>query len=111
MTKKLTAVCGLDCKQCGAYLALKNNDEELRIKTAQEWSAQFGHDFVPKDINCVGCCIKEGRHGGYCQACPLRFCAFSKNVSNCYACTEFHDCQTLKDFEAHSGIDVEKKFV
>jgi hypothetical protein len=42
------------------HLALQNNDEELRVKKAQEWTARFKHNFLPKDINCVGCCTKDG---------------------------------------------------
>jgi len=110
MNKKLTAICGLDCKACGAYIAHQTNDEELRIKTAQEWAEQFGHKFSPKDINCVGCCSKEGVHGGYCHACPLRSCALSKNIINCYVCPEFQSCQSVKDFEAHSGMRLSDNF-
>ena len=110
MKQKLTAICGLNCKECGAYIAYQNNDDDLRIKTAREWTAQFGHNFSPKDINCVGCCVKEGIHGGYCYACPLRSCALSKNVDNCYICSEFQDCKTVKEFESHSGMKLSDNF-
>ena len=111
MTEKLIAACGLNCKECGAYIALHNNDEELRIKTSKEWTKAFGHNFAPEDINCVGCCIEDGIHGGYCHACPLRSCAMNKKVLNCYVCSEFQNCQILKNFEAQSGMNVKNNFL
>lgn len=111
VNEKLIAACGLDCKKCGAYIALQNNDEELRIKTAQEWTEQFGHSFAPADINCSGCLVNKGIHGGYCSACPLRSCAINKNVANCYVCPEFKECKNVKDFEKHSGMNVANNFI
>jgi hypothetical protein len=55
---KLLAYCGLDCGGCGVYLATKNNDKAQRIKTAEEWSKQYGYTFSPEDINCGGCTSK-----------------------------------------------------
>lgn len=110
MAKKLIAVCGLDCSKCGAYLALQNNDDGLRVKTAQEWTKNFGHVFQPQDINCVGCCVDGCVHGGYCHACPLRACALGKKLANCYVCSEFQSCQKVKDFEKQSGMSIEGNF-
>ncbi len=36
--KQLIACCGLDCENCTARIATVNNDDELREKTAKEWS-------------------------------------------------------------------------
>ena len=36
--KQLIACCGLDCENCTARIASVNNDDELREKTAKEWS-------------------------------------------------------------------------
>ena len=36
--KQLIACCGLDCENCAARIATVNNDDELREKTAKEWS-------------------------------------------------------------------------
>ncbi|MBP5242059.1 MAG: DUF3795 domain-containing protein, partial [Clostridia bacterium] len=36
--RKMFAYCGLDCGQCDAYLATRNNDQALREKTARLWS-------------------------------------------------------------------------
>ncbi|GEM_PF-1574542 len=32
---KNMAICGLDCGSCPAFIATKNNDSELRIKTGK----------------------------------------------------------------------------
>ena len=37
--KQLIACCGLDCESCDARIATVKNDDELREKTAQKWSA------------------------------------------------------------------------
>lgn len=30
--------CGLDCVQCEAFIATKNDDNALRAKVAEEWA-------------------------------------------------------------------------
>lgn len=110
MDEKLSSVCGLDCKKCLAYIATINNDDELRAKTAAEWEKAYGHKFRVEDINCVGCTVKEGVHGGYCHACPLRACALLKDVANCFTCGDFAVCQKRKDFEVQTKMSIEKNF-
>lgn len=107
--EKLRAACGLDCKQCPAYTARETNDNELRAKTAAEWSAAFGANFLPEQINCISCLI-DGVHGGYCSVCPVRACVISKDLPNCHSCSDFSSCQIRKDFEAHSGLKMEELF-
>ena len=41
------AYCGLDCAACEARLATVNNDDELRIKVAEEWSKHNGVEITP----------------------------------------------------------------
>ena len=43
--KRLIAICGLDCEKCDAYIATKNDDQELREKTARLWSAEMRTSF------------------------------------------------------------------
>lgn len=107
--EKLRAACGLDCKQCPAYIARETNDDELRAKTAVEWSVTFGANFLPEQINCVGC-MGDGVHGGYCFACPVRACVISKAIPHCNACADFISCRIRKDFEEHSGLKMEALF-
>ena len=45
---KLIAACGLDCAACPAYIASATNDEELRKKTAAEWSRPTASTASPR---------------------------------------------------------------
>jgi len=94
---KMIAFCGLDCAQCPAFIAYKNDDNELRAKTAKEWSKQFGFEFTSDHINCVGCLEAEGPHAGYCGICEIRKCALEKGVANCAHCSDYA-CETLAKF-------------
>jgi len=38
MSDEMLAYCGLVCTDCNAYIAKQNDDDELRRKTAEEWS-------------------------------------------------------------------------
>lgn len=46
--KEMIAVCGLDCHECGAFLATQNDDQE-RAKVAQEWSR-----LIKVENSCIG---------------------------------------------------------
>ena len=48
------AYCGLDCETCEAHIATVNNDDDLRIKVAKEWSELNGVEITPEMINCAG---------------------------------------------------------
>ena len=97
--EKMIAYCGLNCAECNAYLATKNNDLALREKTAAEWSQAHGFSFTPDMINCTSC-KGEGVQIGHCSQCAIRKCAIEKGVVNCGACGEFKACKTINDFIA-----------
>jgi hypothetical protein len=97
--EKLIAYCGLDCAECGAYKALKNNDQALREKTAVEWTKMHNFNFTPDMINCTSC-KGSGVQVGHCSECEIRKCASGKDVVNCGACGEFKTCKTINDFIA-----------
>jgi hypothetical protein len=46
----MIAVCGLNCYECGAFLAMKENDDQKRAKVAQEWSRLFKVEIKSEDI-------------------------------------------------------------
>jgi hypothetical protein len=95
--EKVIAYCGLVCSDCGAYLATKNNDNNLRIKQAEEWSKQFGAPFKPEDINCNGCTTKGKMSFNYCNVCEIRKCGQEKQVKNCAYCPDY-SCEKLDKF-------------
>jgi hypothetical protein len=97
--EKIIAYCGLDCAECGAYLAHQNNDQALREKTAAEWTKAFNFTFTPEMINCTSC-KGDGVQVGNCSQCEMRKCAVEKGVVNCGACGEFKTCKTINDFIA-----------
>lgn len=87
---KMIAKCGIDCIECNAYKATITNSEELRKKTAQEWSAQFGVLIDPKTINCVGCQEDDkDKLCSHCQVCGVRSCAVEKGYKTCAECDDF----------------------
>jgi hypothetical protein len=106
---KCTGYCGIDCTKCPGYIAFKNNDDQLRIKTAQEWSKQYNHEFSKDMINCTGCASKEEPHCGYCGICKVRACAQKKSVSRCTLCKDFENCKTRQEFEKMAGFNMKDK--
>lgn len=94
----LLACCGLDCAGCPAFIARRDNNDELREKTAREWSEQFKIEISPGNIDCAGC-LSEGVHGPYCSACEIRACAMEKALENCAYCPDY-GCEKLAKVHA-----------
>ena len=101
--EKIIAYCGINCADCGAFLALKNNDQALREKTAAEWSTAHNFSFTPGMINCTSC-KGGGVQVGYCSQCEIRICGSKKGVENCGACDDFRTCATIDDFLAQAPL-------
>ena len=78
--KQLIACCGLDCENCAARIATVNNDDELREKTAKEWSVLNNTpEITAETIHCMGC-RADGVKFTYCSDyCAIRKC--TKKVS------------------------------
>jgi Protein of unknown function (DUF3795) len=95
--EKMISYCGMVCSDCGAYLATKNNDDNLRKKQAEEWSKQFGTNIKPEDINCYGCTSHNKMTFNYCTVCEIRKCGKTKKVKNCAYCVEYA-CDKLNKF-------------
>ncbi len=89
------AYCGLDCETCEARLATVKNNNELRRKVAEEWSALNGVEITPEMINCSGCRI-PGVKTVYCDSlCTIRTCAMQKQVETCGDCPEMRSCEKV----------------
>ena len=84
----MIAYCGLECSQCPAFIAGRENDNELRVQTARAWSEQFNVSFAPESIDCSGC-QADGVHGPYCSMCAIRACAKEKGVATCAHCPDY----------------------
>ena len=89
------AYCGLDCETCEARLATVGNDNELRIKVAEEWSKLNGVEITSEMINCSGCRI-PGANTVYSDSlCPIRQCVRAKQMATCGGCPEMKSCEKV----------------
>ncbi len=105
MQEQELAYCGLSCVSCPIFIATANDDDELRRKTAQEWSKIYkeilgtlGMDEPkPEDMNCRGC-KSESDHFKGCTSCPIRKCCREKSLTTCAGCSDYEACDTLNGF-------------
>jgi len=99
------AMCGLNCASCEAFIATKNNDDNLREKVAKEWTERYkakGYKrptLKPEQVNCRGC-LSDGPIYLYCRECAIRKCGLSKNIKNCKECQDYK-CNTLMEKQSH----------
>lgn len=104
----LIACCGLDCSKCEGYIATQEDDDGKRAEVAKKWSAMYGGNIKPGDINCDGC-RPEGRKFSYCNNCEIRKCCMGKELDNCAGC-DMYACDKLEEFfkmapEAKTALD------
>jgi len=104
----MISCCGLDCSECGAYIATKDDDDDKRKEVSRQWSEMYDTDIDPEDINCNGCLSDEQKFS-HCGVCEIRKCCMEKGVENCAGC-DMYGCDTLQDFfkmapEAKTALD------
>ena len=98
MKNKKISLCGLDCSDCPCFLALQNDNEELRKKIAKKWSKEYGwKDLKPKDINCLGCLSLGELIFRHCKECGVRKCGLKKKINNCGECAKYKDCNKISN--------------
>ena len=85
--------CGINCYSCPAYIAKKTDNNELRIKTAKNWSS-IGFEIKPEQVNCDGCKSSDGILLMHCNECKVRNCAMPKNIMTCAECSDYY-CEKL----------------
>ena len=95
----MIAYCGLDCHECGAFMATKANDDTKRQEVAVMWSKEFNADIKAQDINCEGCQSANGVLFSHCRVCEIRKCGVEKGVANCAFCGDYA-CDKLAKFQA-----------
>lgn len=93
--EKLISCCGLNCAECEARIAYVNNDNDLRIQTAEKWSTMYGSDIKPEMVNCTGCLAPDGIKLAHCTTCAIRLCAVSKSFTTCGECDQVEQCETI----------------
>ena len=94
--ERMTAYCGIRCDGCPALKATMEDDNELRAKTAAQWSKEFNAEIPPEAVNCHGCTV-EGLHIQHWEECGIRKCAQAKEVANCGHCADY-SCEQLDKF-------------
>jgi hypothetical protein len=94
MMGKMIAYCGIDCGKCEAFIAKKENNNEIRKKYAKELSERFDVEVLPETVNCDGC-PSSGEHMGYCSKCGIRDCCNDKGIENCAFCDDYV-CEKLE---------------
>ena len=110
--EKIISYCGLICTDCPAYLATQNDDNDLRTKTAEEWSKMYQADIKPDMIVCDGC-VTDGKKFHHCTKCEMRACGMARQVKNCGHCDEY-PCEKITAFfafvpDAKKVLDAEKE--
>jgi hypothetical protein len=94
---EMIAICGINCHECGAFLATKDNDDKKRAEVAQLWSKEYKTDIKPEDINCEGCLSDSGNLFSHPKTCEIRKCGKEKAVVNCAYCSDYA-CEKLEKF-------------
>jgi hypothetical protein len=92
--EKMIAVCGIECHQCPAFLATRENDDLKRKEVAEMWSKDFKAEIKPEDINCEGCTSGKERLFSHCHVCEIRKCGREKQLQNCAYCADY-SCSKL----------------
>ena len=95
-SNEFVACCGLDCSECGAYIATQTNDDSKRMEVAKQWSEMYKTDIKPEDVNCNSCRSQEQKFS-YCDVCEIRKCCVEKELENCAGC-DMYACDKLEDF-------------
>lgn len=102
--RDMIAYCGLDCEKCDAYLATLRDDQALREKTAEKWSAWNHVTILPGQIACEGC-RTDGVKTEYCASlCAIRRCAISKSLPTCGSCPSMETCPTLAQITDNNPV-------
>lgn len=93
----MIACCGLNCRECPAYLATQKDDDAAREKVAGKWSKVFNMALSAGDINCDGCLSGSERLFGHCKNCQIRACCRDRQFKTCADCSDY-PCDNLSAF-------------
>ena len=101
MAQNTLGFCGLNCTGCPMFIAAASDDDDLRKKTAEEWSQFFsehlGKEITAEEVNCTGCWSEESVFIG-CSHCAIRKCCQERGCETCASCDEFETCDILNGF-------------
>ncbi|UCH57931.1 MAG: DUF3795 domain-containing protein [Candidatus Bathyarchaeota archaeon] len=89
--ERMIVFCGLDCTECPAFNATRENDTARLGELAKEWSSPE-MSFEPQDLICDGC--YGPRLFSWCNQCDIRSCAIEKSLKTCAEC-DMYPCEKL----------------
>ncbi len=105
---KIQAYCGLDCSECEAYIATRDNDQAGLAATAEKWAKQFGgRNLGPEICICDGCTTGKRMSTAHAETCALRLCASTRGVATCAHCDDY-GCEILQGFFTLAPVLKEK---
>ncbi|MBU0516443.1 MAG: DUF3795 domain-containing protein [Proteobacteria bacterium] len=87
---RTSAVCGLFCPGCSAFIATREDPERLQ-KIAARWNVPV------EEAQCDGC--RSDRRFVYCRTCHMVSCAADRGLEFCGECDDY-PCAELKEFQA-----------
>ena len=93
----MIARCGMDCSQCGAYIATQEDCDVKRKTVAEAWTIEYKTDIAPEQINCQGCTSAGTKFFFTESICDIRKCATEKASPHCAKCPEYI-CEKLQEF-------------
>lgn len=79
--------CGMNCRDCEAYVATQSMDMEVLTRHQTSFREQFGKEIAIAELLCDGC-GSNGRRISFCEQCEIRACAVAKGYINCAECAE-----------------------
>jgi hypothetical protein len=91
--RKMIVFCGLNCYECEAYRATRDDDMKKLANIAERWSIHDNTKYDPEDIICEGC-LSE-RRSSYCKSCEIRECGSERSLSTCADCSKY-PCDKLR---------------
>jgi hypothetical protein len=100
MSDVILAQCGLECGKCPARIAHLTNDDELRARTAVEWSKAYNADIPPEAISCSGCRVAGEPKISHCSVCEVRLCGVERAQANCGECADYQSCRKIATLHA-----------
>ena len=94
---EITGICALNCSECGAFIATRDDDDAKRAEVAAEWSKMFEVELTIEQINCSGCTSDSDVKFAHCSECTVRLCGIKRGVTTCAECDDY-GCDTLEEF-------------
>lgn len=105
----ILAPCGIDCIECTAYKATRENDYGRLAEILKEW-APVEENYEPEDLLCDGCYGK--RVSRDCRVCWIKDCIEERGIPYCAHCGGYPCERLVKDWNSwrvNSAVDAQAR--